>query len=1040
MRHGRHHAGVVMAVFGLVLAAAPAWAATAQVPGRQDAPTTRTSAVPASPYPAVGPGTHFLNDDALLGNMSQPGWYKANIPFLAVPDQTIQSVYYYRWRVWKEHLRDTQPGGGDIQTEFLPDVGYAAPYDGIVAAEGHHIMEGRWVRDQSYLNSDLQYWLNGPGQAAQGQDPYAEQWVDEYSNWIVYAAWQRAMTTGDFSSLKSMEPALIRQYDSWSSHLDSSTGLYWQLPVWDAMEQSASSMASSDAFAGVPTLRPTINAYQYGAAVAISDLAALNGEQATARTFAARAAALRTQTQKLLWSPSQQFFDDVLLPGNPGHAPLLQRQETGFVPWYFDMPGPQDSAAWKQLMDPQGFGASYGPTTLEVRSPYYMQDAYTPGAFDAGCCHWDGPNWPYATAQTLTALANLLDDYPAQPYASPADYDKLMDTYAATQMKNGQPYVAEAHDPSNPLWIYDQSDHSEDYNHSTFNDLVISGMIGLRPQAGNTLVLKPLVPASWDYFVLENVPYHGHNVTVLYDRTGQRYHQGPGLHVYVDGRQVAEAPLVRDMTVRLPPALPAQPGSVFVNDAVNTSGHGYPMPSASDTWQGDSVWSGIDGNVWYDEIPEVDSRWTNYSSPNASDSYAVDFGVAIPVDEVRYYSYCDGGGVKDPAAYQVQYWTGSAWADVTGQERSPACNDLNRVVFPSVTTSQVRLVLTNPPGAYVGVAELEAGTWASTAARVTLGAATGAPVAVQAGQPATVTTAFTNTSQWAESAMAVRLALPAGWTATPQTPPEASSVPPGQTVRTTWTLTPAAGAKPGGSYAIWAYASFGQGTQRTETHARASAQVGFSLAPFTGVQVDDHFASDDLASYAQFQPTVTQGYQIPGETAPAWSAEGGTAQASGSQPWFGTLQSAAAPASSQAVAVVDPATFLGDAKTQDSVFVGFVKDAKDYVMAWYNNVSHTSGFDLNLGGVLEPSGFQAPGSSVTMHPGDRFALELSGNDVTSWVQTGGSGAWLELGSTTVAPFLDLTSASARSQYHFAFGLRGDSGTMAASRFEGASEP
>ena len=362
------------------------------------------------------------------------------------------------------------------------------------------------------------------------------------------------------------------------------------------------------------------------------------------------------------------------------------------------------------------------------------------------------------------------------------------------------------------------------------------------------------------------------------------------------------------------------------------------------------------------------------------------------------------------------------------------------MVFPSVTTSQVRLVLTNPPGAYVGVAELEAGTWASTAARVTLGAATGAPVAVQAGHPATVTTAFTNTSQWAESAMAVRLALPAGWTATPQTPPGASSVPPGQTVRTTWTLTPAAGAKPGGSYAIWAYASFGQGTQRTETHARASAQVGFSLAPFTGVQVDDHFASDDLASYAQFEPTVTQGYQIPGETAPAWSAEGGTAQASGSQPWFGTLQSAAAPASSQAVAVVDPATFLGDAKTQDSVFVGFVKDAKDYVMAWYNNVSHTSGFDLNLGGVLEPSGFQAPGSSVTMHPGDRFALELSGNDVTSWVQTGGSGAWLELGSTTVAPFLDLTSASARSQYHFAFGLRGDSGTMAASRFEGASEP
>jgi hypothetical protein len=50
------------------------------------------------------------------------------------------------WRVWKEHLRDTGPGSGHILTEFLPPVGYAAPDDGIVAAAGHHIMEGRWVR------------------------------------------------------------------------------------------------------------------------------------------------------------------------------------------------------------------------------------------------------------------------------------------------------------------------------------------------------------------------------------------------------------------------------------------------------------------------------------------------------------------------------------------------------------------------------------------------------------------------------------------------------------------------------------------------------------------------------------------------------------------------------------------------------------------------------------------------------------------------------------------------------------------------------
>jgi hypothetical protein len=1033
-------ARVVLAV------AVPLVLLTAAVPGAGALAPPRLEPPPGSAYPPVGPGTHFLDDAALLAGVSQPGWYEANIPFLSVPDQAIQNVYYYRWRVWKEHLQETQPGTGQIVTEFLPGIGYAAPFNGIVAASGHQVMEGRWVRDQSYDDSDLRYWLTGPGLEAQTVDSYAPDWADEYSNWLVYAAWEQALVTGDMSSIEAMEPALISQYDSWSGHVNPGTGLYWQLPVWDAMEQSASSYASSDSYSGVPTLRPTINAYQYGAAEVISRLAAMLHQAGTAREFAAKAAALKAGAQRYLWSASQQFFDDVLLPGNPGLSQLGERQETGFVPWYFDMPQPSDSVAWSQLMNPQGFYAPYGPTTLEVRSPLYMHDAYTPGAYDGGCCHWDGPSWPYATSQTLTGLANLLDDYPAQDYVTAADYDTLLQGYAATQMKNGSPYVAEAHDPDSPAWIYDQPDHSEDYNHSTFNDLVISGLMGLRPQPGNTLVIKPLVPASWSYFVLENVPYHGHNVTLLYDQTGDRYHQGPGFHVYLDGRQVAWAPDVRDLTITIPAtAAVQQPGSVFVDDMVNTTGSGYPMPSASYTWPDDSVWNAVDGKVWYDEIPEVDTRWTNYESPNAADSLAVDLGASIPIDEVRYYSYCDGGGIQDTTSYQVQDWTGSAWADIPGQNRTPAdpaCNDLNRVVFPPVITSQVRLVITNPPGHYVGVTELEAGAWASTAARLALGPPAGQPLPVTAGQPATVTGAFTNASNRPETLRSVQLDLPAGWTAGPGggTVRAGVTVRPGSTMHLTWTVTPTAGAQPGGSYAIWAYASFGAGPagQQLQTQAEARAQVTFSLAPFTTVGVNDNFASDDLPDYTQVQPAVTAST---GETEPTWSLGGGQAQASAGQPWFGMLQSGTAPTSDQSVVVVDPAEFLGDAKNQDSVFVGLAKDAKDYVMAWYNNVSRTSGFDLVQNGVLEPAGFQSYCcADVTMNTGDRFALEVSGNTITSWVEPGGTGAWRELLSTTVAPLLDLTSPAALAQYHFTFGLRGDSGAMAAASLEGASDP
>jgi len=77
-------------------------------------------------------------------------------------------------------------------------------------------------------------------------------------------------------------------------------------------------------------------------------------------------------------------------------------------------------------------------------------------------------------------------------------------------------------------------------------------------------------------------------------------------------------------------------------------------------------------------------------------------------------------------------------------------------------------------------------------------------------------------------------------------------------------------------------------------------------------------------------------------------------------------------------------------------------------------------------------------ADVTLQPGDRFAFALDGSAVTSWYQAGGGGPWTELESTSVAPLLDLTDPTTLAQYHFAFGLRGDSAGMAVSRFYAGS--
>ncbi|MER6950883.1 PA14 domain-containing protein [Nonomuraea sp. NPDC000554] len=799
---------------------------------------------PARPSSAEEKPASVLDHGSYLAGFNDPGWYEANIPFVDLPDRQIQEVYYYRWRVWKEHLRYTNPADGWVLTEFLDCCGYAAPYQAINAAAGHHIYEGRWVRDRRYLDDYVRFWLTGPGQGRQQVNPNAPDWAHEYSFWAADAVHARAEITGDWASAKRLLPALIRQYDGWQGQFDAQSGLYWQLPVWDAKELSPASYQSSDTFGGVRTLRPSINAYQYGDAVAISRIAAMTGDGTTARRFAERAATLKRNTIDRLWDARRTFFYDVVQEDNPGLDKLDTREDVGFVPWQFHLPDPAQSAAWQQLLDPQGFAAPYGPTTVERRSRWFMHEA------SQGCCRWTGPSWPYTTAQVLTGMGNLLTDYPAQPYVSKDDYYRQLRTYALTQYRDGKPYVAEAHHPDEDRWLYDGRDHSEDYLHSTYTDLVLSGLLGLRGEEGATLRLAPLVPAAWDHFAVENVPYHGHDLTVLWDRDGSHYGRGAGLRVYVDGSLVRRADSVRPMTIPVGPAREHATGQAtgrLVNDAANPLRTGFPKPIASFTSRYDNEWNGIDGKVWFDEVPQ-NTRWTNYTSPNTEDYYGVDFGDPTRVGDISWYGYDDGGGVRTATAYRLQHWTGTAWQDVPGQVRSPdkpVGNGLNRITFPEITTSRVRLLFGDEP---VGVVELQA--WSRSSDAMTL---TATPGKVVAGGTGTVTTTLVNQGHPARD-VAVRLTLPAGWTARPLTSASLDRLKPGGELVTRWSVTPPADASPCQQAALTAEADYTAGTRQT-TRTRASLDV--TTAEPRGLRGEYYLASaPGRFDFAELKATV----------------------------------------------------------------------------------------------------------------------------------------------------------------------------------------
>jgi hypothetical protein len=360
---------------------------------------------------------------------------------------------------------------------------------------------------------------------------------------------------------------------------------------------------------------------------------------------------------------------------------------------------------------------------------------------DTDCCHWDGPTWPFDTSMILTGLANLLQDYPAQSFVTKQTYDTLLSQFATLQHKNGVPYVAEEADGDNGSWIYDASDFSEHYNHSSFVDLVLTGLFGIKPQASDTVQLKPLVPDTWTYFALQNVPYHGHLLSIVWDQTGTHYNAGAGLQVCQDGTSIYQSATLGNATI--PVAAPIIPAAATVLDNVVANAWTadqdwfkgwdnrvytptFPMVSASFTNAGtngmrcrsadnprcvaahDTPLKAIDGFIRYDGLP--DDRWTNVGSPNATDFLAVDFGQTRPINEVRIYTYDDGQNVRVAQSFDVQYLSGTTWTSVPGQVKTPAApvaNGPNEVTFATLMTSQFRVVFTPQSGKSVGVTELE---------------------------------------------------------------------------------------------------------------------------------------------------------------------------------------------------------------------------------------------------------------------------------------------------------------------------------------------
>jgi hypothetical protein len=448
-----------------------------------------------------------------------------NVPALDCPDKELERTYYFRWWTFRKHIKSTP--AGYIVTEFLPEVSWAGKYNAISCPASHHYAEGRWLRNREYLDDYARFWIGPDGSPRNYSFPIADATLRLYK------------VHGDLQLIKDTYDGLKRIYAEWESDHRDENGLFWQMDGRDGMEVSISGAMSSDATG----YRATINSYMYADAMALSTMAEMLGKYLEATTYKEKAEEIKSLMDKYLWDEDAAFYKVIPRNGKMEFSPA--REEHGYVPWIYDIPDVSKSTAWAQLMDEQGFKAPYGPTTAERRADGFKV------VYEGHECQWNGPSWPFATSQTLTGLAAHLHRF-GETGISKDDYFETLNTFSNSHRRVNDEgrkicWIDENLDPFTGEWISRKmliasgstlKERGKDYNHSSFCDLVISGLIGLEPQLDGSLVVEPLLPeGKWDYFCLDGIVCMGRKIVVLYDKDGSRYGKGAGFRIFVDGKE-----------------------------------------------------------------------------------------------------------------------------------------------------------------------------------------------------------------------------------------------------------------------------------------------------------------------------------------------------------------------------------------------------------------------------------------------------------------------------------------------------------------------
>lgn len=711
--------------------------------------------------------------------------FAEDVPYVDVPDPAVKKAIIYRW--WGERYNSLDANAPGYVYQYPTTVEGSHLYQNAIAlTQPMHLQDTKWLRTPYLPYGEILNIGELSGSSAFLDSPGHTSWNNHYSQYIGTAGLEAFNVHGGGTDIarkfaqyfESDGVGQLEHYDGNDDNLIAYDANY--MPGNDADAISFGFPKVNASAPGARTIERPESAYVWGAFDAARQLYGIAGaDQSKIDEMASAQNRIRDSILDRLWSPDTRMFlagtshGALSAPSSGGKAnplpvearDLIPAKESNLYDVYAQDLIPFDQ--WETYVDGFRF-LTYGDN--HPIFPFYTANQYDRAGYRiGGSNNFSNINF---TVQYRGVRSALRHYDPEQKYITPAYARRLLDWMAWSIYPNADARVAnqaEFYSGWNPTAKTYNRNNPFHVMLGNMSYAYVEDMAGFQPRSDDKIELWP-IDLGYDHFMVNNLRYHGQDVTIVWDQDGSAYDLGAGYTLFLNGKKELTTDKLGKLTYD------PDTGEIDVEDGVTVTFKakgGKKFPSAVDTPIKDGrvveylKTAGIDltedapnvatdatlsssytqqgtrSTPWRefhtpgftsspnhtpgaireterpvsleavtDGVTANEPYWGNFGTTEKNGYVELDLGSAQSFDNVKVMFVSDrqDGGYHEPSRWWVQVQDANGdWKAVPNQFHDPAipAAKLNEALFGTVTSDKLRVAFTNDPGHFTAISEIQ---------------------------------------------------------------------------------------------------------------------------------------------------------------------------------------------------------------------------------------------------------------------------------------------------------------------------------------------